>query len=93
MHLFFLGLYTFVILFSFRKPPRPSIYEIILLCWIGVIIVDEIRQVSNNPFHSIARRSLRRKKVRKNGDDAKRVHSATSVLMVIEIPVYSFTKS
>ena len=46
MHLCFLGLYAFVILFSFHKS-WPSIYEIVLLCWIGVIIMDEIRQVSN----------------------------------------------
>jgi len=45
MHLCFLGLYAFVILFSFHKP-WPSIYEIVLLCWVGVIIMDEIRQVS-----------------------------------------------
>lgn len=56
MHLFFLGLYTFVILFSFRKPPRPSIYEIILLCWIGVIIVDEIRQVILEETNSVRRK-------------------------------------
>lgn len=92
MHLFFLGLYTFVILFSFHKPPRPSIYEIILLCWIGVIIVDEIRQVSNNPFHSGVL-YVEKEQVRRNGDDAKRVYSATSVLVVIELPDYSFTKS
>lgn len=46
MHLCFLGLYAFVILFSFHKP-WPSIYEIVLLCWIGVIIMDEISQVMN----------------------------------------------
>ena len=45
MHLCFLGLYAFVILFSFHKP-LPSVYEVSLMCWIGVIIVDEIRQVS-----------------------------------------------
>ena len=45
MHLCFLGLYAFVILFSFLKP-WPSVYEIMLMCWIGVIIMDEIRQVS-----------------------------------------------
>ncbi|KAJ7392349.1 hypothetical protein OS493_012008 [Desmophyllum pertusum] len=44
MHLCFLGLYAFVILFSFHKP-WPSVYEIVLLCWVGVIIMDEIRQV------------------------------------------------
>lgn len=44
MHLCFLGLYAFVILFSFHKP-LPSVYEVSLMCWIGVIIVDEIRQV------------------------------------------------
>ena len=47
MHLCFLGLYAFVILFSFHKPPRPSDYEIVLLCWVGVIIADEIRQVND----------------------------------------------
>lgn len=46
MHLCFLGLYAFVILFSFHKP-WPSVYEIVLLCWVGVIIMDEIRQVSH----------------------------------------------
>lgn len=45
MHLVFLGLYAFVVLFSFHKS-WPSNYELVLLCWIGVIIVDEIRQVS-----------------------------------------------
>lgn len=45
MHLCFLGLYAFVILFSFLEP-WPSVYEILLMCWIGVIIMDEIRQVS-----------------------------------------------
>ncbi|XP_067038540.1 transient receptor potential cation channel subfamily M member 3-like isoform X2 [Acropora muricata] len=56
MHLFFIGLYTFVILFSFRKAPRPSIYEIILLCWIGVIIVDEIRQVILQEANDVKRK-------------------------------------
>lgn len=54
MHLCFLGLYAFVILFSFHKT-WPSIYEIVLLCWVGVIIVDEIRQViqqETNTFRS-----------------------------------------
>ena len=45
MHLVFLGLYAFVVLFSFHKT-WPSNYEVVLLCWIGVIIMDEIRQVS-----------------------------------------------
>ena len=45
MHLVFLGLYAFVVLFSFHKT-WPSNYELVLLCWIGVIIMDEIRQVS-----------------------------------------------
>ena len=45
MHLVFLGLYAFVVLFSFDKT-WPSNYEVLLLCWIGVIIMDEIRQVS-----------------------------------------------
>jgi len=52
MHLCFLGLYAFVILFSFHKP-WPSIYEIVLLCWVGVIIMDEIRQVIHQETNTL----------------------------------------
>ena len=45
MQLVFLGLYTFVILFSFEKPCQPSVYEKFLIGWIVTMISDEIRQV------------------------------------------------